>query len=136
MSRQFTKYPRGYIKASENNAFVGYDRQKYYKLYVDLFHIITDGANADIPNNIKEAFKLVGGRAFYARAESPTYIKFDGMVGSDYTVGGNLSLNSLQGDARRLAEDLTMAYFRTTEGAKVPCNTYDFVNWFRDEQYY
>lgn len=125
-----------YIRASEQDVFSGFDRQKYYKMYTDLFHTITDGANADIPNNIKEAFKLAGGRAFYARAESPTYIKFDGMVGSDYTIGGNLSLNSLQGDARRLAEDLTMAYFRTTEGAKVPCNTYDFVNWFRDEQYY
>lgn len=136
MKRQFTKYPSSYVKASEESAFAGFDRQKYYNLYTDLFHTITDGANADIPNNIKAAFNLVDGRAFYARAESPTYIKFDGMVGSDYTVGGSLSLNRLQGDARRLAEDLTMAYFRTTEGAKVPCNTYDFVNWFRDEQYY
>jgi hypothetical protein len=125
-----------YIRASGDSVFEQFDRQKYYNLYSDLFHTITDGSNADIPNNIKEAFRLVNGRAFYARAESPTYIKFDGMVGSDYTVGGAITMNYLQGDARRLAEDLTMAYFRSTEGAKVPCNTYSFVNWFKNEEYY
>lgn len=125
-----------YIKASENAGFEQFDREKYYKLYSDLFHTITDGANADIPNNIKEAFRLVGGKAYYSRAESPTYIRFDGVVGSDYTVGGAIKMEYLQGDARRLAEDLTMAYFRTTEGADVHCNTYSFVNWFRNENYY
>ena len=135
MNRTFTKYPSSYVKASENNAFVGFDRQKYYNLYVDLFHTITDGANADIPNNIKAAFNLVGGKC-YAKAESATYIRFDGRVGADYTVGGRISLRSLEGDARRLAEDLTMAYFRTTEGASVNCNVYDFVNWFKNEKYY
>ena len=69
MNRTFTKYPSSYVKASENNAFVGFDRQKYYNLYVDLFHTITDGANADIPNNIKAAFNLVGGKC-YAKAET------------------------------------------------------------------
>ena len=118
---------------SSLSKFEGFDRQRYYKMYSTIFRTIMDGANADIPNNIKEAFKLVGGRAFYARAESSTYIKFDGMVGSDYTVGGSISMNYLQGDVRRLAEDLTMAYFRTTEGAKVPCNTYEFVDWMLGE---
>lgn len=126
-----------YIKSSDNSVFEGFDRQEYYNLYSDLFHTITDGANADIPNNIKQAFKMVNGKARYVRAESPTYIKFDGVVGYDYTVGGAVRLDSLQGDARRLAEDLTMAYFKTNGGgADVPCNIYSFVNWFRDEKYY
>jgi len=125
-----------YIKSSENSVFDGFDRQEYFKLYTDLFHTITDGANADIPNNIRQAFSMVNGKARYVRAESPTYIKFDGVVDSNYTVGGVVRLDSLQGDARRLAEDLTMAYFRTNGGADVSCNTYSFVNWFRNEKYY
>ena len=125
-----------YIRSSDNSAFEGFDRQEYFNLYTDLFRTITDGANADIPNNIKQAFKMVNGKAYYARAESPTYIKFDGVVGSNYTVGGSIKLDYLQGDARRLAEDLAMAYFRTNGGADASCNTYSFVNWFRNEKYY
>lgn len=124
-----------YVKSSRYNSepdsvskFGGFDKKKYYDLYVDLFRTITDGMNADLPNNIKEAFKLVGGacRIEYA---SPTYIKFDGSVGRTYTVGGSISLDYLQGDARRLAEDLAMGYFKTTEGHDIPCNTYEFVDW-------
>ena len=117
---------------SSNEKFAGFDSQKYYRLYVDLFHTITDGMNADLPNNVKEAFKLVGGscRIEYV---SPTYVKFDGSVAHTYTVGGSISTQYLDGDSRRLAEDLTMASFRTTEGKDVQCNTYEFVDWFLGE---
>ena len=114
---------------SSNKKFVCFDRQKYYKLYVDLFRTITDGMNADLKNNIKKAFELVGGKCGIEYA-SDRYIKFDGRVYPDYTVGGSISLEYLEGDAKRLAEDLTMASFRTTEGKDVPCNTYEFVDWF------
>jgi hypothetical protein len=121
-----------YIRSNQelDSKFAGFDKQKYYKLYSDLFHTITDGANADIPNNIKEAFKLVGGRCRIESA-SPSYVKFDGVVGSNYTVGGGLLLEYLIGDARRYAEDLAMAYFKTTEGKDVHCNTYEFADWFK-----
>ena len=111
--------------------FSSFDRQKYYKMYSDLFHTITDGSNADIPNNIKKAFKMVNGKTYYSKAESDNYIKFDGIVDESYTVGGSIMLSYLEGDSRRLAEDLTMAYFRTTEGADVRCNLYQFMDWVR-----
>lgn len=118
-----------YIKSFNDMAdFEQFDKQKYYKLYSKLFRTITDGMNADLRNNIKAAFKLVNGRCgidYY----SDRYIKFDGVVGDSYTVGGSISLEYLQGDARRLAEDLAMAYFKTTEGAGVDCNTYGFLEW-------
>ena len=124
-----------YVKSSRYNSepsslakFEGFDKQKYYKLYSDLFHTITDGMNADLPNNIKEAFKKVGGRCRIDYV-SPTYVKFDGSVNGSYTVGGSISTEYLDGDSRRLAEDLTMASFRTNEGADIPCNTYEFVDW-------
>ena len=118
-----------YIKSfNDMSAFEQFDKRKYYKLYSDLFHTITDGMNADLPNNIKEAFNLVGGRCRIDYC-SDRYIKFDGVVGDGYTVGGSISLEYLQGDARRLAEDLAMAYFKTTEGAGVDCNTYGFLDW-------
>lgn len=112
--------------------FEYFDRQKYYNLYVNLFRTITDGMNADLKNNIKKAFELVGGKCGIEYA-SDRYIKFDGRVYPDYTVGGSISLEYLEGDARRLAEDLTMASFRTTEGKDVPCNTYEFIDWVLGE---
>lgn len=112
--------------------FNSLDNRKYYELYSNLFHIITDGMNADLKNNIKEAFKLVGGRAS-VQVLSDNYIKYDGSVGSDYTIGGSIMLGHLEYDARRLAEDLTMAYFKTTEGKDIPCNTYEFMDWVKGE---
>ena len=124
-----------YIKSSRydsdpatSSVFDGFDRQKYYRMYIDIFRTITDGSNADLANNIKAAFKLVGGKCRIDYM-SDRYIKFDGHIGSDYTVGGSISLEYLQGDARRLAEDLTMGYFRTTEGGDIVTNTYAFVDW-------
>lgn len=128
-----------YIRSSRYNSessslskFAGFDRKKYYDLYVNLFRTITDGMNADLKNNIKKAFELVGGKCGIDYA-SDRYIKFDGIVYPDYTVGGSISLEYLEGDARRLAEDLTMASFRTTEGRDVSCNTYEFVDWITSE---
>ena len=123
-----------YIKSSADDSlsdkFAGFDKHKYYKLYSDLFHTITDGMNADLPNNLKKAFKMVGGTCRITTL-TPKYVQFDGVVGDNYTVGGGILLKYLQGDASRYAEDLTMAYFKTTEGADVRCNTYEFSDWYQ-----
>ncbi len=117
--------------SSSASKFEGFDKAKYYKLYTDLFHTITDGMNADVENNIRDAFKKVGGSVRFTTIRD-NYLAFDGWVNraKGYSCGGSVTLNYLEGDARRLAEDLTMGYFKTTEGANVPCNTYEFVDWF------
>lgn len=124
-----------YIRSSRYNSepsslskFEEFDKRKYYDLYINLFRTITDGMNAELKDNIKKAFKLVDGTA-RVNILSDNYIKYDGCVGADYTVGGSLMLNHLDYDARRLAEDLAIASFKTTEGKNVPCNTYEFVDW-------
>ena len=126
-----------YVKSSRYNSepsslskFEGFDKKKYYDLYVDLFSTITDCMNADLPNNIKEAFKKVGGSCRITSLRDD-YIGFDGWVNRDkgYSCGGSIKVEYLDGDARRLAEDLAIGYFKTTEGADVSCNTYEFVDW-------
>lgn len=110
--------------------FAEFDRQKYYKMYEDLFHTITDGMNADLENNIREAFKKVGGNVRFTTIRD-NYLGFDGWVNkaAHYSCGGSIQLAYLQSDARRLAEDLVMGYFKTTEGKDVQCNTYEFIDW-------
>ena len=126
-----------YVKSSRYNSdpsslskFEGFDKQKYYRLYSDLFHTITDGMNADLSNNIKEAFKKVGGSCRITSLRDD-YIAFDGWVNraAGYSCGGSIKSDYLENDARRLAEDLTMGYFKTTEGKDVGCNTYEFTDW-------
>lgn len=110
--------------------FAEFDKRKYYKLYVDLFHTITDGSNADLANNIREAFRKVGGSVRFTTIRDD-YLGFDGWVNRDkgYSCGGSVKLDYLQSDARRLAEDLVMGYFKTTEGKNLHCNTYEFIDW-------
>lgn len=135
--KRYIRNSRYNSKPSSVSKFEGFDKKKYYDLYVDLFRTITDGMNADLPNNIKEAFKKVGGNCRITSLRDD-YVAFDGWVNraagtinnnSTYSCGGSIKLDYLENDARRLAEDLTMGYFKTTEGSDVGCNTYEFVDW-------
>ena len=77
---------------------------------------------------VKKAYKEVGGQV-YPNVQSMTYVVFDGKVKS-YTLYNSVSLKSYTaGDMNRIAEDLTMAYFRTHGGN---CNnTMDLISYIK-----
>ena len=134
-------------KPSSLAKFEGFDKKKYHDLRTDLFNTVIDGMNvkdedydwsdiASVEYNIKKAFKMVGGVADVhcdgsSEYFSDTCISYYGWVNQDkgYSCKGYITFNWLVHDAQNLAEDLAMGYFKTTEGADVDCNIYEFVDW-------
>ena len=76
---------------------------------------------------VEDAFKFVGGKVSTSD-HTPTYFRYDGSVKS-YTIGGSISLKYTAGDFNRLAEDLTMAYFKTNGGDCA--NTMDLISYIK-----
>ena len=91
-------------------------------VYNNILDTLYEGSNADLVDNIKKVFTLVGGNV-NVRAESDDYIKYQGYIShgeqKDYRISGSVLRSTLKGDLNRLAEDLTMAYYRTKLGGKL-----------------
>lgn len=68
----------------------------------------------DLEAKVRHLFKRAEGQVYF-KSKSPTYVLFDGRV-KDYTIGGAVSKNYECADLKRLAEDLTMAYYRNNGG--------------------
>lgn len=96
--------------------------RELYRVYDNLLDILYEGSNADVVNNIEEAFEYVGGSAS-VNAESNSYIKFNGSIpwdgNEDYVIRGSISMSRLDADFNMLAEDLTMAYYRVKLGGRL-----------------
>lgn len=99
------------------------------KLYKQLCDELLEGANADMQTNIYKAFKKVGGQADVSA--TPTSIRYSGKI-DWYTISGTISLAYITADAHRLAEDLTMAYYKT-HGGEQYVNTPTFIKHLTEE---
>lgn len=107
-------------------------RKELREMYDRLCDVLTEGANADIPNNIKKAYDIVGGRCYF-HEKKPTFLSVEGKVG-DYTLTNMISLNErLYGDLNRLASDLTMAYAKS-KGIDPEMRTPEFIRSIKDER--
>ena len=91
-------------------------------VYNDVLDTLYEGSNADLVDNIKKVFTLVGGNV-NVQAKSDDYIEYQGSIShdgqKDYRISGSVLRNTLKGDLNRLAEDLTMAYYRTKLGGQL-----------------
>lgn len=85
-----------------------------YNVYDNALDTMLTGANADLPENIKEAFSALGGSAFF-KSVKPHFISGTGYLpheGNDRGYSINFMISDDR-DVRKLAQDITMAYYRT-----------------------
>ena len=107
-----------------------------YRVYDHALELLHDGANADVVNNIERAFESIGGEGF-VKAESSTYIKYKGYIPwkghEEYVIQGSISMSRMTADFNMLAEDITMAYYRTKLDGKL-YSTPELMRLVRDHK--
>ncbi len=122
-----------------------FDCKQFYR---DIYDRIIEGSNADTPNNIKQIFSDLGGKA-YVRNLRQDYFEIDGWLPTNgINVGGSnpnkwtfwksFRLSDLYHDADFLAEDLTKWYYtcqlkgtkvRHTQDLSYLINNYGKIDW-------
>lgn len=100
-------------------------------IYNNALETLLSGANLDVKDNISKAFSDIGGTVS-VRARTNSYIEYSGKLG-DYRIAGSVSMNNLKGDLNRLAEDLTMAYYRVKLGGEL-YNTSTLLKMIRNNE--
>lgn len=87
------------------------DSYQYDKKLKDKFYAqLTSGANADVPNNIKQLIKENGGVVEYIKVE-PDKIVVEWHI-DDFNARNDIYMRDLNGKLQMLAEDLAHAIFR------------------------
>lgn len=97
--------------------------KKCSEIYDELVKLEMCKTDIGLEETVKKMFSYLGGKV-YILEKSPRYLRYDGHV-DQYTIGGSISIDYLDGDYRRLTEDLTKAYY-TNNGGKIP-NTTVFI---------
>jgi hypothetical protein len=92
--------------------------QECKELYESLNAIIDRNDSMSAKDLVKELFNVQQGGKVYFGQCTPTYCQYNGSV-QDYTIGGSISLQYRYADFMRLAEDLTMAYYRNNNGKNI-----------------
>lgn len=123
------------------------------RFFTDTYDCILEGSNADLIDNIKTIFADLGGKCFITNVRPDSFVINDAWLPSDapdarngkWTFYLTFVLQRLQYDARRLAEDITMWYYRTKlNGRKIPNTPALFhvidlfhngqINWVSEEE--
>ena len=124
LTEKYSLYDEDKTAYGENRSVV----QKCKEFLREANSDILDGSNADLPNNVVEIFKRFGGDCRISELR-PQSFRYEGWLpnpskafNSDrWTIGGTFIQQYLYGDANRLAEDLTMWYYRNQlNGKKIP----------------
>lgn len=109
------------LKESADDGLLSSCKEKYRRL-ID----IADSAGdfSSIKEVITAMFNEVGGKVYFEEV-SRRYVSFSGSV-KGHSLWNSVSLEYEQADLHRLAEDLTMAFYRTNGGQGY--NTYTLMN--------
>lgn len=126
LQEKYRLYDEDKTAYGENRSVV----QKCKEFLREINSDILDGSKADLPNNIVEIFKRLGGGCNISELR-PQSFHYEGWLpnpskryNSDrWTMGGTFIQNHLYGDANMLAEDLTMWYYGNQLNGKLIPNT-------------
>ena len=110
------------LKESADDDLLSSCKEKYRRL-IDIADSASDFSS--IKEVITEMFNEVGGKVHFEEV-SNRYASFSGGV-NGYSLWNSVSLKYQDGDLHRLAEDLTMAFYRTNGGQRV-ANTYRLMD--------
>ena len=126
------------------------DSKAFYDECKDVFNQLKEILESDnenieeIKNNINKAYKLVNGNCRIRVSSTGRTITIDGSVkgsfavdrktGNTYTLYNSISLEYFFGDVNRLAEDLTMAYYKTNGGTRFNY-TPKFIKYITENEY-
>lgn len=83
-----------------------------YNLLIKTIHDFDN--DLSLETKVRQLFKLVNGIVYF-KSKTATYVAYDGRV-EDYTIGGSVSKNYMIPDLNRLAEDLTMGFYKANGG--------------------
>ena len=121
----YVRYELGYfdesLKESSDDDLLNTCKEKYRSL-IDIADSASDFSS--IKEAITKMFDEVGGKVMFEES-SRRYVSFSGDV-KGHTLWNSVSLDYQQGDLHRLAEDLTMAFYRTNGGKGY--NTYTLID--------
>jgi len=96
---------------------------EYRKLINRIADDIKSGVNANLSKNIKNTFKKYGGEVNVIKS-SPKYLMYNGYIFCDarngkYAISGSVSLDNLNQDVNKLAEDIAYVQYLNDGGKDV-----------------
>ena len=112
------------LKESSDDDLLNTCKEKHQELCDIIEDFLFENDYGKIKEVIKKLYSAVGGRVWFQSMGSHS-ISFEGDV-HGYSLWNSVSMRYIKGDLHRLAEDLTMAFYRTNGGQGY--NTYSLMD--------